>query len=104
MTAESIAAGLHGRRCGRGWMAKCPAHDDRGPSLSICERDGKVLVHCFAGCSQRAVVEALNALGLWPERERREWTPAERREWRRQRRRVEQHLPAAMLWRRAAVL
>jgi hypothetical protein len=50
------------------------------------------------------VIKALGALGLWPERERREWTPAERREWRQQRRRVEQHLPAALLWRRAAVL
>jgi hypothetical protein len=104
MTAEAIAAALHGRRCGRGWLAKCPAHDDRGPSLSICERDGKVLVHCFAGCSQREVVEALRALGLWPERESRGWTQAERHEWKHQRRCVEQHLPAAKLWRRAAVI
>jgi hypothetical protein len=50
------------------------------------------------------VVEALRALGLWPEPERRDWTQAERREWKRQRRRVEQHLPAALLWRRAAVV
>jgi len=85
-------------------MAKCPAHDDRGPSLSICERAGKVLVHCHAGCSQLEVIEALRALGLWPERQQREWKPAERREWLRRRRLTDQHLAAAMLWRRAAVL
>lgn len=104
MTAEAMANALHGRRCGRGWTAKCPAHDDRGPSLSISERNGKILVHCFAGCSQREVVEALRALGLWPERERRGWLQAERLEWKRERRCVEQHLPAALLWRRAAVI
>ena len=44
------------------YMARCPAHDDRGPSLSIGEGDqGSVLVHCFAGCSTEAVV---NAVGL----------------------------------------
>jgi len=40
-------------RCnGKGkWLARCPAHDDQNPSLSIREGDdGKVLVHCFAGC------------------------------------------------------
>jgi 5S rRNA maturation endonuclease (ribonuclease M5) len=43
----------------------CPAHDDRNPSLSIREKDGKVLVHCHAGCSQRDVVDALRARRLW---------------------------------------
>jgi 5S rRNA maturation endonuclease (ribonuclease M5) len=46
-------------------MAKCPAHDDHNPSLSIREKDGKVLVHCHAGCSQDAVLATLNARGLW---------------------------------------
>lgn len=55
---------------GGGWhgnygTARCPAHDDRAPSLSICERDGKLLVHCHAGCSQHDVLEALKSLGLW---------------------------------------
>jgi putative DNA primase/helicase len=51
-------------------MAKCPAHDDNNPSLSIREVDGKVLLHCcHAGCSQRDVIDALKALGVWqPER------------------------------------
>jgi hypothetical protein len=49
-------------------MAKCPAHDDRNPSLSIGEVAGKVLLHCHAGCAQRDVIEALRARGLWPDR------------------------------------
>jgi 5S rRNA maturation endonuclease (ribonuclease M5) len=46
-------------------MAPCPAHEDRNPSLSIREIDGKVLLHCHAGCSQRDVIEALKGRGLW---------------------------------------
>ena len=43
-------------------MARCPAHDDRVPSLAIDERsDGTVLVCCHAGCSQHAVINALTA-------------------------------------------
>jgi 5S rRNA maturation endonuclease (ribonuclease M5) len=45
---------------GNGWTACCPAHDDKNPSLSITEAtDGKVLLHCFAGCSSENVVSAL---------------------------------------------
>jgi putative DNA primase/helicase len=51
-------------------MAVCPAHDDRNPSLSIQEKDGKVLVHCHAGCSQRDVVDALRARRLWESEQR----------------------------------
>lgn len=48
------------RRAGRGWMACCPSHDDRTPSLAISAGDGgTVLLHCFAGCSAIAVVGAL---------------------------------------------
>jgi putative DNA primase/helicase len=50
-------------------MARCPAHDDHNPSLSLAERDGLVLVKCHAGCDQDAVVSALRRKGLWPERE-----------------------------------
>ena len=35
MTAEAIAKALGGRKAGGGWTARCPAHDDRTPSLSI---------------------------------------------------------------------
>lgn len=40
------------RRRGRGWVALCPAHEDRTPSLSVAEGDdGRILVRCFAGCT-----------------------------------------------------
>ncbi|MGE5568911.1 MAG: CHC2 zinc finger domain-containing protein, partial [Rhodospirillales bacterium] len=104
MTAADIAHALRGRRSGAGWMARCPAHDDRSPSLAIHERDGRVLVHCFAGCGQEAVIEALRERGLWPERERRKWTPAERRQWARERRAFEQDLREAWYWRQGVVV
>ena len=66
MNAESIAAGLEGaRRSGDYWMALCPCHNDTHPSLKIEDKKGKVLVKCFAGCSQDSVVEALKVRGLW---------------------------------------
>jgi putative DNA primase/helicase len=46
------------RLAGDGWIARCPAHDDRNPSLSVGERDGKILLHCFAGCAAHAVCDA----------------------------------------------
>jgi len=64
--AEAIAKALGGHKTGHDWMARCPAHDDREPSLSIREADdGKVLVRCHAGCDQARVIEALRARGLW---------------------------------------
>jgi len=41
------------------WMARCPAHDDKNPSLSISEEADRVLLKCHAGCKTEAVVEAL---------------------------------------------
>ena len=50
------------RRSGEGWLACCPAHDDREPSLSVAiGDDGRVLLTCFAGCSPE---EILAKLGL----------------------------------------
>ena len=47
-------------RSGDGWTARCPAHDDDAPSLSVGEgRDGRALVKCHAGCEPAAVVAAL---------------------------------------------
>jgi putative DNA primase/helicase len=66
MIAEAIAKALGGQRVGVAWMARCPAHDDREPSLSIRDSDdGKVLVRCHAGCNQVRVVEELRSRGLW---------------------------------------
>jgi putative DNA primase/helicase len=45
-----------------GWMARCPAHDDKNPSLHISEHpDLSVGLHCYAGCEKSAL---LTALGL----------------------------------------
>ncbi|MHB9799977.1 virulence-associated protein E [Pseudomonas sp. MT3] len=42
------------------WKACCPGHDDREPSLSIREAgDGKVLLHCWAGCSASDITAAV---------------------------------------------
>ena len=44
------------------WVACCPAHDDKSPSLSIRELDdGRVLIHCFAGCDP---ISVLGAVGM----------------------------------------
>jgi hypothetical protein len=81
-SAAEIARALGGaRKSGADWMARCPAHDDRTPSLAITERDGRLLVHCFAGCEQSAVIAALRDRGLWASRE---WTSREREAWRRE--------------------
>ena len=65
MTPETIVKALGGRTVGSGWMAHCPAHDDRVPSLSICESNGKILLRCHAGCDQRHVIAVLEKLNLW---------------------------------------
>ena len=88
MTAAAIAAGLQGRKSGAAYWARCPAHADKRPSLEITEKQGKVLVRCWSGCDQRAVIGALRDRGLWPEG--KTWTPEERREYARQRAAVEQ--------------
>lgn len=66
-----IAKALGGRKAGSGWTARCPAHDDRTPSLSIRDaEDNKVLVRCHAGCDQERVITALRRRGLWAENSR----------------------------------
>jgi len=68
MTAETIAKALGGRKAGGGWTARCPAHNDRTPSLSIRDAgENKVLVRCHAGCDQERVIAALRGRGLWAE-------------------------------------
>ncbi len=68
MIAEAIAKALGGRKAGAGWTARCPAHDDRTPSLSLTDtQDGKVLVRCHAGCEQERVIAGLRGRGLWGE-------------------------------------
>jgi putative DNA primase/helicase len=61
--AHSIINALHGNS--HNGMCLCPAHEDTTPSLKVSEQNGKVLVHCFAGCPQERVISRLKELGLW---------------------------------------
>lgn len=60
MTAIEVARIACARQTPRGWVGRCPSHDDRRPSFSIFEgRDGRVLLKCFAGCEPAAIASAL---------------------------------------------
>jgi hypothetical protein len=41
------------------WIAKCPSHTDRSPSLSIRQADDRVLLHCFSGCDTGDILAAI---------------------------------------------
>jgi hypothetical protein len=61
---ENLLTRLEGvKNTGKGrWVAPCPAHNDKSPSLAIREGDdGRALVYCFAGCSTG---EVLSAIGM----------------------------------------
>lgn len=47
------------KKSGEGYVARCPAHDDAQPSLSVTEAADRVLLHCFTGCEPEAVCRAL---------------------------------------------
>ena len=70
LTALERVTGYHPVKSGDGYKARCPCHEDRNPSLSV-KMNGRLLLHCFAGCSYDRIVAAL---GLTPE------LPAKRRE------------------------
>ncbi len=64
---EIIASEFGVLRRGNHCLCRCVAHDDKNPSLSVSLRDGRLLVHCFSGCSQSEVVGALKEQGFWPD-------------------------------------
>jgi hypothetical protein len=73
------------KRSGKGWSCRCPAHEDRSPSLSVnAGDDGRALVRCHAGCTVEAVCAAI---GLQPsdlfDREQRPGIGASADRWRR---------------------
>jgi hypothetical protein len=70
------------------WIACCPAHQDRRPSLTITEKDdGMVLIKCWAGCGAADILAAvgLEFDALYPDKlddhrgkpARRPWNPAD---------------------------
>lgn len=82
---ETILERLEGvRQSGRSHMAKCPAHEDRSPSLRISEtQDGTVLLKCLSGCYADDICAAIGLAlrDLFPPR-----TESERHQYRNQRR------------------
>ena len=64
MNAESLTKALGGRWRGSSGTAKCPAHEDKTPSLSVSEgQNGKLLVKCHTGCDQGVVWAGLQDRG-----------------------------------------
>lgn len=61
-SAAAIIAALGGNQ--RNGMCRCPAHDDRKPSLHVSDGRKGVVFFCHAGCSQEAVMEAFQQRGL----------------------------------------
>ena len=48
------------RRVRDHWLAQCPVHEDLRPSLDIAVgEDGRVLLHCWAGCPTEAVLASV---------------------------------------------
>ncbi|MGV7234774.1 MAG: CHC2 zinc finger domain-containing protein [Nitrosomonadaceae bacterium] len=84
MSASILLSKLHKvkRTSKNRWLACCPAHQDKRPSLAVRELDdGRVLIHCFTGCN---VEEVLHAVGLefdalFPERAIGDHIPREHR-------------------------
>jgi hypothetical protein len=69
---EKLITRLEGvRRTGPGrFVAICPAHPDKSPSLTAAEKEGRIVFHCFAGCEPADVLAAvgLTFSDLYPER------------------------------------
>lgn len=64
--AKQLCEELGGHWSGAKGMARCPAHDDRTPSLGVTLGRRAILFHCFAGCSQDQVLTALAGRGVSP--------------------------------------
>jgi DNA primase len=62
MKTDDLLGLLQGvKRTSRGWSSRCPSHNDNSPSLSVREaEDGRILLHCFAGCKAQEICEALH--------------------------------------------
>ena len=54
---EAVRATGSGR-----WIARCPAHNDRSPSLSIREGVRAILIKCWAGCPLGRICSSLGIL------------------------------------------
>jgi len=60
MRRDDVLSKLHGvKKRGDEFTAHCPAHDDQKPSLTVREKEGKILLRCHAGCSVESIVSRL---------------------------------------------
>jgi hypothetical protein len=60
MTAPEFLSRLHSvTKTGRGWSARCPAHEDQRASLSVDNGEKGLVIHCHAGCSPEAICGAV---------------------------------------------
>lgn len=72
---ELVLSRVKHKKSSNGYMANCPAHDDKNPSLGIKEEsDGKVTLNCLAGCKKENVLEAmgLEMKDLFPQNQKQE--------------------------------
>lgn len=53
-----------GRWTGEGGLCRCPAHDDKRPSLSVRIGRSRILLHCFAGCHTADILRRLRSAGM----------------------------------------
>lgn len=84
VVAALRSAGCSPKRNGDGYTSRCPAHDDRTPSLSIGEGDdGRALLKCHAGCSLTNVLSAvgMEERELFPRRSERGRRSGSKQTW-----------------------
>jgi len=64
MRLNDFLARLNGVKNSRGgqYAALCPAHADKEQSLSISEKDGKILLHCHAGCDKESAFDKAKSI------------------------------------------
>lgn len=82
---EVLLEALQGvKRSGRGFVARCPAHEDRDPSLSVVADDRGIGVYCFAGCSVDSILDKLQLTwgDLFFDAPGTKKSKARRRDWR----------------------
>ena len=48
------------RWSGDGFTCRCPAHEDNRASLHLDYKNGKIVLHCFAGCEPQAILDSLH--------------------------------------------
>lgn len=73
--AKEAVKRLNGTWHGSYGKARCPAHEDRSPSLSVTPGKDVVLFHCFAGCNQAEIMAALSRHGGYVRPTERDTTP-----------------------------